>query len=99
MIWLLIFTILAVLVITNRIAGKTYVARVLYAFDVFCCALMTQENGVSISAECGLYWRRGNPPVFWSLLHRMLKMLQKDHCELAIASDLERAQAAVKALS
>lgn len=99
MIWLLIFVVLSALVITNRIAGQTYVAKVLYAFDLFACALITRENGLSISAQCGLYWRRGNPPLFWHLLHLVLNAIQKDHCELAIRNDLARAQAAVKLLS
>ncbi|MDB6104026.1 MAG: hypothetical protein JWO52_4025 [Gammaproteobacteria bacterium] len=99
MIALLVFAVLAILVITNRIAGKTYVAKALYAFDVFCCALITRENALSISAQCGLYWRHGNPPVFWSLLHRLLNAVQKDHCELAVKNDLARAQAAIRLLS
>jgi hypothetical protein len=103
MIYLLIFVILSVLVITNRITGKTYVAKVLYAFDLFACALITRESGLSISAQCGLYWRRSTrlspPPLFWHLLHMMLNALQPGHCELAILHELEAAKARVQLLS
>lgn len=97
MIAIAVFAILCVLVITNRIAGGTYVAKALYAFDVFCCALITRDFDISISARCGLYWRH-DPPLFWYVLHEFLNALQKDHCELAVQHDLARAQAAIRLL-
>jgi hypothetical protein len=98
-IWLAIFAALVILTITNRIGRATYVAKVLLAFDYFMCVLWTRDQGLSISGRCGLYWRHGNPPVFWYLLHRLLNALQKDHCELAIEGDLARAQAVVRLLA
>lgn len=94
-----IFALLVVLVITNRIAGKTYVGKTLLAFDYFVSVLWSRDFDLTISSRCGLYWRRGNPPLFWALLHRMLNGLQKDHCEQACQGDLARAQAAIKELS
>jgi hypothetical protein len=94
----LIFWGLAILVITNRIGGGTYVAKALLALDFFVCVLWTRDFDLTISSRCGLYWRH-DPPLFWFMLHEILNGLQKDHCESAIASDLARAQAAIKLLS
>lgn len=94
----IIFAALAVLVLTNRIAGKTLVGKVLLAFDLFVNVLWDRDFDISISSTCGLYWRH-DPPLFWYLLHEMLNGLQKDHCELAMVGDLARAQAAIKLLS
>lgn len=100
MIWaLVIFVALVVLVVTNRISGKTYVGKVLLALDLFVNVLWDRDFNLSISSTCGLYWRRGNPPAFWYVLHRLLNALQKEHCELAMLSDLTRAQQAIKLLA
>lgn len=98
MIALLILAVLIVLVITNRIAGKTYIGKVLLAFDYFVSVLWSRDFDITISSRCGLYWRKG-PPVFWYLLHRLLNSLQKDHCELSMAHDIARAQTAIRELS
>jgi len=99
MIALVIFVVLVALVISNRIAGKTFVGKALLAFDYFVSVLWSRDFGVTISSQCGLYWKRGNPPAFWYVLHKVLNTLQKGHCEGAIAGDLARAQAAIKLLS
>lgn len=93
-----VFLVLVVLVITNRIAGKTYVAKALLALDIFVCALMVRDFDLTISATCGLRWR-GNPSFGWHALHELLNALQKGHCELAIVGDLARAQTVIKLLS
>jgi hypothetical protein len=100
MIWsLLVLAILVILVITNRVAGKTYVGKALLAMDYFVSVLWSRDFDITISSQCGLYWKKGNPPAFWFVLHKALNALQKDHCELAMAGDLARGQAAVKLLS
>lgn len=99
MIALVVFVILIVLVITNRIAGKTYVAKALLAFDYFVSVLWSRDFDLTISSRCGLYWKSGHEPLFWYLLYRALNALQPCHCELAMAGDLARAQAAIKLLS
>lgn len=98
MIALLIFVALAALVITNRIAGKTYVGKALLAFDYFVSVLWSRDFDITISSRCGLYWRKGNPPFFWFLLHKALNRLQPNHCEEAIASDIARAKLALQLL-
>lgn len=99
MIALIVFVVLALLVLTNRIAGGAYVGKILLAFDYFVSVLWSRDFDVTISSQCGLYFKRGNPPLFWALLHRMLNCLQQDHCELAMESDLKRAQGAIRELS
>lgn len=100
MIWALaICFVLAVLVLTNRIAGGTYVGKAMLAFDYFVSVLWSRDFDITISAQCALYWMKGNSPLFWALLHRVLNGLQQDHCELARESDLKRAQAAIRELS
>lgn len=98
MIALAVFVILAILVITNRIAGKTIVGKLLLGFDLFVNVLWDRDFGITISSTCGLYWRRGNPPAFWYALHKVLNTLQPGHCESAVLSDLARARAAIKLL-
>jgi hypothetical protein len=100
MIWaLLIFVVLVVLVILNRIGQKTYVAKVLLALDYLVSCLWDRNFDLTISSQCGLYWRTGHAPWFWWTLHELLDALQKNHCELAIIGDLTRAQATIKLLS
>lgn len=94
MIALTVFAVLAVLTITNRIGGGTYVGKVLLAFDYFVSVLWDRDFDISISSQCALYWKKGNPPAFWYLLHRGLNAIQKDHCELALAGDLARLERA-----
>ena|ERR1700759_2204876 len=93
-----IFLVLAVLVILNKITGKTYIAKALLAFDYFVCVLWSRDFDLTISSRCGLYWRK-DPPLFWYVLHEALNTLQTDHCELAIASDYQRALGATKLLA
>jgi hypothetical protein len=95
---LVVFALLAALVFTNRIAGKTYVGKILLAFDYFVSVLWDRDFDLTISSRCGVYWR-GHPPFFWYCLHKILNGLQANHCELAIASDLARARAAIQILS
>jgi hypothetical protein len=91
-IWLLIFAVLVALIISNRIAGKTYVGKALLAFDYFVSVLWSRDFDITISSQCGLYWRQGNPPAFWYLLHKLLNAVQPNHCESAIAGDISRAE-------
>lgn len=99
MIWVDLCILLVFLVITNRISGKTYIGKVLLAFDYFVSVLWSRDFNITISSQCALYWMKGNPPLFWRWLHRLLNGLQQDHCERARESDLRRAQIAIRELS
>ena len=68
--------------------------------DVFTASVIWNEADVTVSSICGLELRagsKGDPTL--QRLGRFLNRLQKNHCELAIAADLARAQAAVKMLT
>lgn len=98
MIWaLVVFVILVVLVITNRLASKIYVAKALLFLDIFACALVTRNPDMTLSARCALYCRH-DPPLFWYLLGKSLEALQRGHLELAIQGDIARAQEAIAIL-
>jgi len=95
---LCVLVVLAVLCITNRIGGTTYVHKCLLYVDILACSLVTRDPDVTLSARCGLYCRH-DPPFFWFILGKLLEALQKGHLEMAIAADLARARAAVKMLA
>lgn len=99
MIALTVFVVLCVLVITNRIAGRTYVGKVLLAFDYFVCVLWTRDFGITISSRCALYWKTGHPPLFWKWLHIGLNAMQAGHCEDALIHDRDRLKVAQQMLS
>lgn len=95
---LTVLMVLIVLTILNRIGGGTYVGKVLLAFDYFVSVLWDRDFDLTISSQCGRYWKKGHPPLFWRFLHIGLNTLQKDHCEGAIIADIARAKAALKLL-
>lgn len=95
---LCIFIALALLCITNRIGGTTYVHKVMLYLDILACSLVTRNPDMTLSARCGLYCRR-DPPAFWYLLGKLLEALQRGHLEMAITADRVRAQEALKLLS
>lgn len=96
MIWApFIFTVLVVLVITNRIAGQTYVAKVLLYLDIFIGSLLARDPDITISSYCGMALRNPNGNRFLRGLGRALNTLQHGHCETAIAGDIKRAQLAL----
>jgi hypothetical protein len=100
MIWaLLIFCTLAVLVITNRIGGNTYVGKALLYLDIFVSSLVARDPGITISSYCALTLRNPNGNRFLRALGRMLNTLQPGHCESALIQDLARAQLTIKSLS
>ncbi len=99
MITLAIFIALVILVITNRIAGKTYVAKVLLYLDIFVGSLCARDPDITISSYCGLALRSPSGNRFLRGLGRVLNTLQAGHCEGAVANDIRRAQAAIKLLT
>jgi hypothetical protein len=74
--------------------GKTYGGKLLLFFDMFWCAIIWRDTGITISSMVGLEIRRPNPGWWARGLHATLNWIETDHCELAIKNDLLRAQAA-----
>jgi hypothetical protein len=79
--------------------SKTWVYRVLLAFDLFVCACIWRIDDVTISAETGLAMQRPNPPLWARMLNGFLNWIRPGHCAAAILDDIERAKNAITYLS
>jgi hypothetical protein len=78
---------------------KTWVFKVLLAFDLFVCACIWRQDDVTISAETGLAMQRAKPPLWAKILNGFLDFIRKGHCQAAIVDDIERAKNAIAYLS
>jgi len=76
---------------------KGYVFKFLLYIDILFESLIWRDPGITISARCGLALRHGNP-WFWCKLGKALNWIEKDHCEMAIQNDIDRAEKAIKIL-
>lgn len=74
-----------------------YLFKVFLYIDILFGSLIWRDPGITISARCGLAMRHGNP-WFWCKLGKALNWLEKDHCEMAITHDIERAEQAIRIL-
>jgi len=79
--------------------NKGYVVLIARVIDISISAFIWRDYDITISAQCGLMMRRPNPPLWARWLNRFLDFLEKGHCELAIACDIERAQQALRILT
>jgi hypothetical protein len=68
---------------------------ILRALDVFFACCIWRDYDVTISAWTGLDLRKPTPQHWSRILGWILNRIQPNHCELAIAADIERAQAAL----
>lgn len=78
----------------------TWTYIVARAADVFTASVIWKRDDVTVSSLCGLELRagtKGDPTM--QRLGRFLNRLQANHCELAIAADIARAQGAIKLLT
>ena len=88
--------LLALLVMGAIAKGGTLLHSFAVAFDAFVQDLCWNDTlGVTISSRAGLAARRG---VLWPQRIVNFIMLNKNHCELAIAADIQRAHAALSLL-
>lgn len=78
--------------------GKNYFYKILLFIDIFVCALVFRDPDVTISAETGLAMQRTNPPTWAKFLNWFLNKIRTNHCTLAIADDIRRAQTAIQYL-
>lgn len=93
------FLVLCVLVIDNRISDKTYIAKFMLYLDIFVCAAVFMDPAITISSRCGLaLLYPEDSRLLLRSLGRVLNLIQKDHCNLAIAHDLGRDQRAIQQL-
>lgn len=78
--------------------NRTYAIIVARVVDIAIAGVFWRDYGVTISAQCGLAMRRRRPPLWARALNATLNALEKGHCELAIACDIERAKLALRIL-
>ena len=78
--------------------NKGYVILIARVIDIAISAFIYRDYDITISAQCGLAMRRPSPPLWARALNAFLNALEHGHCELAIACDIERAQAALQIL-
>ena len=78
--------------------SQRYVAVLARALDLFIATAIKRDYGVTVSSWCGLTLREGNSSSPYWNLGKFLNKLQKDHCELAMACDRERAEYVLETL-
>ncbi len=78
--------------------SKTFTGIVAISADIFTASVFWKHADVTVSSLCGLELRKSGG--IWSLrvIGRLLNRIQTDHCERAIASDIERAREALTLL-
>jgi len=72
-----------------------YVFKVLIAVDIFVCSIVWRDADITISSMTGLELRKPNPKKWAVVLGWVLNHIQKNHCEMAIESDIDRAYSAL----
>ncbi len=68
------------------------------AVDVMFATAIWREYDITISSQCGLQLRKPDPAWWAQWLGWVLNHIQKNHCELAIKDDIQRADAALSIL-
>lgn len=80
--------------------SNTWTHTVAVAVDIFTASVFWNHEDVTVSSLCGLELRHGaTGDRLLCTLGRFLNRIQANHCELAIAADRQRAEAALKLLS
>jgi hypothetical protein len=69
------------------------------SIDILACSWIWRDYDVTISSMTGLELRKAAPRRWARVLGAVLDWIQKGHCELAIAADLARVNAAKEILS
>ena len=78
--------------------SNAYTMVLARAVDIFACTLIWRDYDVTISSMCGLQLRTTKPALWARALGWVLNHLQANHCDLAIAADLQRAKATLTML-
>jgi hypothetical protein len=73
--------------------SNTYSHTLAIAIDILTASIFWNVEDVTVSSLCGLALRSGRSSSFLGRLGRVLNRIQSNHCELAIAADLARAEA------
>lgn len=78
--------------------NKGYVVLIARVVDIAISTFVWRDYDITISAQTGLLMRTARPPLWARALNWFLNALERDHCELAIACDIERAEQALRVL-
>ena len=93
----LLLVLLVLLVAGAILPAGNIIHSFAVAFDMFCQDLIWDAPiGVTISSRAGLAARRG---VLWPQRIVNFIMLSRTHCQDAIATDIQRAEAALQLLT
>lgn len=78
---------------------NTYAVLIARALDILLCTWIWRDYDLTISSMCGLELRRA-APAWWAVVFGrwFLNNIEHNHCELAIAADIVRCQAALTML-
>jgi hypothetical protein len=79
--------------------SKGYAIVLARSVDIMLAGWVWRTADVTISSLCGLELRKPAPRKWARILGWILNHLQRNHCELAIQADRERAQQALQILS
>jgi hypothetical protein len=89
--------ILLLIIVGLFTGGNTFTRIVALGFDMFCNVITGGQLDVTISSRSGIAQQQGKKlgkfMVWW------LDKLQKDHCNIAIHNDIDRAKAVIVKLS
>ena len=91
-----VFTIL--MVIAGIFSGNyTFSRYIALAFDVFWNVITGGTVGITMSARAGVAETKGQR--WGKAMSTFLSWMEKDHCQLAIQGDIDRAKSVIKELS
>lgn len=78
--------------------SNTYSHTLSISVDMLTASIFWNKDDVTVSSLCGLALRRGESATFLARLGKVLNVLQANHCELAIAADIARANSTIDLL-
>lgn len=79
-------------------SSGTYTRILATSVDILLAAAVWRQYDITISSHCGLALRNPSGNRLLRGLGRLLNTIQRNHCELAIQGDMERAKEAITAL-
>jgi hypothetical protein len=79
--------------------SNTYSHTLAIAADIFTASTFWNTEDVTVSSLAGLALRRKETSTFLARLGKVLNVLQRNHCEGAITSDLARLDSALALLT
>lgn len=75
--------------------SNSYVMVLARTIDILACGWIWRTYDITISSMCGLELRNNVPKKWAVFLGWVLNTIQANHCEQAIAADIERAMQAL----